>query len=192
MSEVCARAREADCAYYVVVGVDPATGLERATTLEGRPEDPVSRGKYCIKGMGFVAAIYDPGDTVDRPPRRTHAQTREKNRGEGHQIHRSHEHDGLSSHRISFGGSLQRERFIDAVKAAPRSNFRIKGVVEFVDADKPLLFQYVGGRFEFSEFNHPRMPDRFLILIGQNIETDSLRPLLKKFEKINLNPLIKG
>lgn len=58
--QVCARACEADCAYRVVVAVDPATGLERAITLEGRPEDPVSRGKYCIKGLGFVDSIYNP------------------------------------------------------------------------------------------------------------------------------------
>jgi anaerobic selenocysteine-containing dehydrogenase len=58
--QVCARACEADCAYYVVMGVDPATGLERAITLEGRPEDPVSRGKFCIKGLGFVDSVYDP------------------------------------------------------------------------------------------------------------------------------------
>ena len=58
--QVCARACEADCAYYVVVGVDPVTGLERALTLEGRPEDPVARGKFCIKGMSFVDSMYDP------------------------------------------------------------------------------------------------------------------------------------
>jgi len=58
--QVCARACEADCAYYVVMGVDPATGMERAITLEGRPEDPVSRGKFCIKGLGFVDSVYDP------------------------------------------------------------------------------------------------------------------------------------
>lgn len=58
--QVCARACEADCAYNVVVGVDPATGVERAITLEGRPEDPVSNGKFCIKGMGFVDSMYDP------------------------------------------------------------------------------------------------------------------------------------
>ncbi len=58
--QVCGRACEADCAFYVVMGVDPVTGLERALTLEGRPEDPVSRGKFCIKGMAFVDSIYDP------------------------------------------------------------------------------------------------------------------------------------
>ncbi len=58
--QVCARACEADCAYTVVVGVDPVTGLERGLTLEGRPEDPVSNGKFCIKGLGFVDSMYDP------------------------------------------------------------------------------------------------------------------------------------
>ncbi len=58
--QVCARACECDCAYNVVVGVDPVTGLERALTVEGRPEDPVSRGRYCIKALGFVDSLYNP------------------------------------------------------------------------------------------------------------------------------------
>lgn len=58
--QVCARACECDCAYNVVVGVDKATGIERAITIEGRPEDPVSRGKYCIKALGFVDGMYNP------------------------------------------------------------------------------------------------------------------------------------
>ncbi|HOI06104.1 MAG TPA: molybdopterin-dependent oxidoreductase [Deltaproteobacteria bacterium] len=58
--QVCARACECDCAYTIIVGVDPATGVERAITIEGRPEDPVSNGKFCIKAMGFVDSMYDP------------------------------------------------------------------------------------------------------------------------------------
>ncbi|MCE5273540.1 MAG: molybdopterin-dependent oxidoreductase [Deltaproteobacteria bacterium] len=58
--QVCSRACESDCAYTIVVGVDPATGVERAITVEGRPEDPVSKGKFCIKAMGFVDSMYDP------------------------------------------------------------------------------------------------------------------------------------
>ena len=46
--QVCARACECDCAYNIIVGVDPATGVERAITIEGRPEDPVSNGKFCV------------------------------------------------------------------------------------------------------------------------------------------------
>lgn len=58
--QVCAMACECDCAFYVVVAKDEVTGEEVAITLEGRPEDPVSRGKYCIKGLNFVDSMYDP------------------------------------------------------------------------------------------------------------------------------------
>ncbi|HQA71777.1 MAG TPA: molybdopterin-dependent oxidoreductase [Deltaproteobacteria bacterium] len=58
--QVCARACECDCAYNIIVGVDPATGVERAITIEGRPEDPVSNGKFCVKAMGFLDSMYDP------------------------------------------------------------------------------------------------------------------------------------
>ncbi|MDI6865217.1 MULTISPECIES: molybdopterin-containing oxidoreductase family protein [Thermodesulfovibrio] len=58
--QVCARACECDCAYYVVIGKDSETGIEKALTLEGWQDDPVSRGKYCIKGLAFVDSMYDP------------------------------------------------------------------------------------------------------------------------------------
>ena len=58
--QVCARACEANCALNVVIGTDVRTGMEKAITVEGRPEDPVSKGKYCIKAMGFVDSMYDP------------------------------------------------------------------------------------------------------------------------------------
>ena len=88
---------------------------------------------------------------------------------DAHHKHHSHKFDGLSSYKISLADPSERERFIEAIQSTPRSVFRIKGVVEFTDAEKPLLFQYVGGRFEFSEFNNPKMSDRFLVLIGQDI-----------------------
>jgi G3E family GTPase len=50
--------------------------------------------------------------------------------------------------------------------------FRIKGVVNLADTEKPMLFQYVRGRFEFSEFNNPNVRDRFLIFIGQDLQKD--------------------
>ena len=36
------------------------------------------------------------------------------------------------------------------------------------------IFQYVRGRFEFSEFANPKMAERFLILIGQNIQKEGI------------------
>jgi G3E family GTPase len=92
---------------------------------------------------------------------------------EAHLKHHSHGFNELSSYKISLAGPLERERFIETIQSIPRSVFRIKGVVEFTDAHKPLLFQYVGGRFDLSEFNNPTLSDRFLILIGQNIRKES-------------------
>jgi len=58
--QICSRACEINCAVKVVVGKDAKTGMERAITIEGWPEDPVSKGKYCIKAMGYVDSLYDP------------------------------------------------------------------------------------------------------------------------------------
>ena len=54
----------------------------------------------------------------------------------------------------------------------PPAVFRIKGVVDLTDTGKAMLFQYVRGRFEFSEFNNPNVQDRFLIFIGQYLQKD--------------------
>ncbi len=105
-----------------------------------------------------------------------------KNQGETHQIRQSHEHDGLSSYKISFTEPINKKRFINAIEATPHLIFRIKGIIEFKGTEKPMLFQYVGGRYEFSEFNNPNMSDRFLTLIGQDIEKDSIDSI---FEECN-------
>jgi G3E family GTPase len=102
------------------------------------------------------------------------------NQGETHQFHQTHEHDGLSSYKISFNEPINKKRFINAIKETPSVIFRIKGVVEFKNTEKPMLFQYVGGRYDFSEFNNPSMSDRFLTLIGQGIEEDSIDSIFKE------------
>lgn len=68
---------------------------------------------------------------------------------EAHHKHHSHENDGLSSYKISLADPLERERFIETIHSLPSSVFRIKGVVDFIGDDKPLLFQYVGGALSF-------------------------------------------
>lgn len=54
------RACEAGCAIKVLIGIDKRTGIEKAITIKGQPDDPVARGHYCIKGLAFVDSIYDP------------------------------------------------------------------------------------------------------------------------------------
>lgn len=90
--------------------------------------------------------------------------------------HPSHQQDGLSSFKITFSAPLNRTDFLKTVTAFPSGIFRAKGVVDFADTPKPLLFQYVGGRYELSEFNNPKISDRFLIIIGQNLKKETIEP----------------
>jgi G3E family GTPase len=119
-----------------------------------------------IHGDVNPALIYgvDPQDTETG-----HKDQNSENAGHlGH----SHESYGFSSHRISFTKPLDKELFIDGIRSMPPAIFRIKGVVDLADVGKPMLFQYVRGRFEFSEFNNPNVRDRFLIFIGQDLQKD--------------------
>ncbi len=95
-------------------------------------------------------------------------------------IHKSHEHDGLLSCKLSFTQPLNKETFLETIESLPPTVFRIKGVVEFNDNKNPQLFQYVAGRYEFSEFYNPNLSDRFLILIGQGIHEKSIASDFKK------------
>lgn len=105
-------------------------------------------------------------------PQDTEIGHKDQNSENAGQLGHSHESYGFSSHRISFRKPLDKELFIDGIKSMSPAVFRIKGVVDLADAGKPVLFQYVGGRFEFSEFNNPNVQDRFLIFIGQDLHKD--------------------
>jgi G3E family GTPase len=102
------------------------------------------------------------------------ASNRKKSQEDKAQNHHTHERDGFSSYKISFNRPLAKEDFIEAIQTLPDTVFRVKGVVEFTAGNQPLLFQYVRGRFEFSEFANPKMSERFLILIGQNIQKEGI------------------
>ncbi|MGD8502532.1 MAG: GTP-binding protein [Syntrophobacterales bacterium] len=115
------------------------------------------------------AVIYtvDPQDSKEITDQKAY-------QGEEVQIHHTHEEYALSSYKISFSESLDKDRFLETMKFLPLNVFRIKGVLDFIDTDKPVLFQYVGGRFELSEFNNPNLTDRFLIFVGQDLQKESI------------------
>jgi len=131
------------------------------------PAAPILTARHGDINPALVYGV-DPQDE----PEVTGRSKRQKN---DHQVHCSHAHDGLSSHKISFSEPLDKTLFIEGLKSIPRGIFRIKGVVDFTDVDKPQLVQYVGGRFEISEFENPKMTERFLVLIGQEIESHGER-----------------
>jgi G3E family GTPase len=87
--------------------------------------------------------------------------------GDGRHPHHTHGHDNLRSRTIRLPQILDRQAFLKAVACLPSSIFRVKGIIELSDPRQTLLFQYVAGRYELSEFPNPGLPDRFLVFIGR-------------------------
>jgi G3E family GTPase len=87
--------------------------------------------------------------------------------GDGRHPRLNHGHDHLRSRTIRLPQVLDRQAFLKAVTCLPSSVFRVKGIIELSDPRQILLFQYVAGRYELSEFSNPGPPDRFLVFIGR-------------------------
>ncbi|MGQ9719524.1 MAG: molybdopterin-containing oxidoreductase family protein [Nitrososphaerales archaeon] len=51
---------DSECSFFVTVGVDLETGVEKVIKLEGRKEDLQSGGKLCAKGQSQAGSLYDP------------------------------------------------------------------------------------------------------------------------------------
>ena len=83
--------------------------------------------------------------------------------------HHSHSTDSLSSIKLELPQSLDQQRLIEALKDMPPEVFRIKGVVTLDQYKTPMLVQYVGGRFEISQYPKADSVERYLIVIGQNL-----------------------
>lgn len=83
---------------------------------------------------------------------------------------RTHDADGLSSILVPLGAPLDRAAFEERLKGLPDFIFRLKGIVNFHGADSPSLVQYVGGRYGIVQDECPDVPDRFLVLIGTDME----------------------
>jgi len=101
-----------------------------------------------------------------------------EDRGSSHDMHYSHEHEGLESMTIHFPMPVEKDLFLEKISSLPSALFRVKGVIDFQGSTTPYLFQYVNGRSEISEFNNPKMRERFLTLIGQDIQKESISEFL--------------
>jgi G3E family GTPase len=79
----------------------------------------------------------------------------------------THCDEGIWSHTIALSRPLTQADFCHRVELIPSAVFRAKGIVDLTDPCQTVLFQYVAGRYELSEFHSPGAGDRFLVFIGQ-------------------------
>jgi G3E family GTPase len=92
--------------------------------------------------------------------------------------HATHADAGIRSSSLRLPGPLDRDRFLRAVESLPASVFRAKGLVDFGDSGETMLFQYVCGRYELSEFPKRGAAERFLTFIGKE-DVPSAEELMK-------------
>ena len=90
----------------------------------------------------------------------------------GSTFHKAHVQDGLRCDTLTLSAPMYRGDFLSAVKSFPADVFRVKGIIEFTDSLRPMLFQYVAGRFELSVFPQQDIRDRFLTVISREESTN--------------------
>ncbi|MCU0559576.1 MAG: GTP-binding protein [Desulfobacterales bacterium] len=92
----------------------------------------------------------------------------DRNAGRGPpSTHPPHLQNGLWAKSIPFHRPLDHDAFLKAVAEFSPAVFRAKGVVEFSDSPRLMLFQYVNGRHELSVLSGRRLTERFLTVIGK-------------------------
>jgi G3E family GTPase len=90
----------------------------------------------------------------------------------------THLQDHIENLKISLPSPVDRARFLEAVEQRmPAGVFRIKGLVEFADRQRPEVFQYVGGRYELSDASPSEGESNFLIVIGRHLDPPALNAL---------------
>lgn len=106
------------------------------------------------------------------PNPETHNHTCHKHDHAGHDHshhHHSHRIDGLSSLKIDFQNAVNKDQLVNVLSDVPEEVFRIKGVIDIDSYEVPMLVQFVGGRYEISQYPEPDSTERYLIVIGRDL-----------------------
>lgn len=146
---------------------DPRQREITARLKQINPDAPIVPSAY---GDVNPALLFDPVlPTRESQTVKTElAQIASHAHAPGH--HHSHHADGLSSVKISCPRSVKKEDLIHTLTEMPQAVYRIKGVVDLMEYDAPMLVQFVGGRYEISQYPNENPDDRYLIIIGQHLD----------------------
>jgi G3E family GTPase len=140
---------------------------------------------FCtVQGDMNPALIFDAEDSAIVKPQREKSASQYTLR-EISPMHPAHADVGLWSKSLKLLRALDRERFLQAVSLLPPSVFRAKGLIDFADRDETMLFQYVCGRFDLSEFRNRGVRERFLTFIGTGGESG----IEEMLEALSMAPL---
>ncbi|MBU1003917.1 MAG: GTP-binding protein [Proteobacteria bacterium] len=84
--------------------------------------------------------------------------------------HATHAGDQITSVLIDAGCPSSHQEFLAWIDALPESVLRAKGLLEFADVPGTQVVQYVPGRLDISPAGEADSGDRFLVLIGRDMD----------------------
>jgi G3E family GTPase len=92
-------------------------------------------------------------------------------------LHRhNHEDEAFNAVRLPQPETLTRQALARWLEKLPPDVFRLKGILRLADVPVPLVLQGVGRRWEVHPLDGPFEDDPFLVFIGRQLASESLRP----------------
>jgi G3E family GTPase len=91
--------------------------------------------------------------------------------------HITHRDEGYASFSVRVTRPMDRESLVNLIRLARDRAPRIKGIVDSVEEQVPMVVQYASGLLSLEAPLSPPGPERFLVLIGKGFDT-SFRSLL--------------
>ena len=140
-------------------------------TKDIRSRNPFASIHPTTQGYINPGLIYDLDVTRPEIKEHEHNHTHIKDDVSKVSVGHSHEHshEGISSVKIDLDQPVDMDAFIKIVESMPPSVFRLKGLVN-ISAGQTVLVQYVCGHYDISNFQNPNVTDRFIVIIGHELE----------------------
>jgi G3E family GTPase len=82
----------------------------------------------------------------------------------------THENDRIETRLIDLKAPIDKTCLLKAIDNGGEQILRVKGIAEFTDHTGPMVFQYAPGTCQVAEFTGSDPGDRFLVVIGQELE----------------------
>ena len=145
--------------------------------------------KEWIKDLNPLAVVHETNQGDISPAQLYGVNYTGKMRTPDIEQHNGHTHieEGISSLLVKPHGQIEREKFLTAAATFPPEVLRVKGVLTFKGETAPMVYQYVPGSQTLSPITEIDPEERFLVLIGVNIQR-SAKPFLQSLQLEQVPP----
>lgn len=94
--------------------------------------------------------------------------------------HITHRDEGYASFSISVTRPMDTESLVNIIRLARDKAPRIKGIIDSVEEQAPMVVQYASGMLSLEAPLSPPGPERFLVLIGKGLDASFKSLMLRQ------------